>query len=186
MRFLQAAPVQGYDYDGVDLRPVAGRVANPTDTTGRNDIPTDDEGEPVRVPLRVRGEEIGALEVWPRDGSLSEAETYLLTALGSRLSQTMESARLYEETQARALREETINRLTASIARSLDLEGVLRSAALELGKLPAVREAAVVLDPAMKLTERPEAAAGPDPGTDLRPESGPEGRTNGGGNGHRA
>jgi hypothetical protein len=161
----------------VDLRPVVSRVANPTDKTGRNDIPTCDEGEPVRVPLQVRGEEIGALEVWPREGSLSEAETYLLASLSSRLSQTMESARLYEETQARAVREETINRLTASIARALDLDGVLRSAALELGRLPAVLEATVVLDPAAE-AERPQGSGPQAPDSD--------GTMNGGGNGHRA
>jgi GAF domain-containing protein len=103
---------------------------------------------------------------------LSEEETYLLTALNNRLSQILESARLYEETQARAAREALINRLTSQIARAIDLDGVLRAAAIELAGIPAVREATVAL-----LPREPDQT--PVIQTDYK-------EIDGGGNGHRA
>lgn len=149
IRFFEARPILGYQYDGVEIRPLASNAAGVAagDAPGvaaKSTVQTS-SAAPVSLPLQIRGEKIGSLEVWPREAEFSEAEIYLLNTLNSRLSQIFETARLYEETQARAAREETINRLTAGIARSLDLDSVLRSAAMELGRLPAVREATVVL-----------------------------------------
>jgi hypothetical protein len=85
----------------------------------------------------------------------------------------MESARRFEEAQLRAAREQTINRLTAGIARSLDTESVLRTAALQLGELPSVTEVSVFLG------GRPEASGpGEAPPASLTPD-------HGGDDGHR-
>jgi GAF domain-containing protein/HAMP domain-containing protein len=196
-RYFQGSRRLGYVYDGVDIRPVSDgsaepqRIARPA--TGEPPTGgTEDSGLqnsraiPFSVPLRVRGEEIGALEIWPRQDALSPEETYLLNAMNSRLSQILESARLYEETQSRAAREELINRLTSNIARALDLDGVLRSAAIEFGSIPSVAEASVTLLDAQSAAAQGAAAqAGPDAnGSD--PNATNETGSNGGGNGHRA
>jgi GAF domain-containing protein len=173
-QFFESNPNLGYSYDGVEIRALPAEspdIEDPAHTRG-----------PFHLPLRVRGEEIGVLEVWPREDRFTEAEEYMLATLSSRLSQILESARLYEETRARASREEIINRLTATVARSLDLDGVLRSAALELGRLPGVREAAVVLDTA---TGKPKDTGPLDTGV-LSAQPGRNGNKDGGSNGHRA
>ncbi|MFM8322023.1 MAG: GAF domain-containing protein [Chloroflexota bacterium] len=133
-RFTAASPLVGYEADGVGLQPLTAGSAPPAG-----------EAQPYSVPLRVRGQTIGALDVWARDEQLSEAERSLLESVSDRLGQVLESARLFEEAQMRAARQELINRLTAGIARSLDADGVLRSAALSLAEIPAVLEAAVML-----------------------------------------
>ncbi|MDI6696848.1 MAG: GAF domain-containing protein [Anaerolineales bacterium] len=139
LRFIQTTPILGYTYDGVEVRPLQAHETSPTESDGHR--------KPFSIPLRVRNEVIGSLDIWPQEGEPSEAEVYLLASISNRLSQILESARLYEETRSWAAREETINRLTASIARALDLDSLLRTSAQELGKLPAVREATIIVNP---------------------------------------
>ncbi|MBN1146548.1 MAG: hypothetical protein JXA78_04785, partial [Anaerolineales bacterium] len=103
------------------------------------------DARPLNIPLQVRGQVIGSLDAWPQDRDFTDDEIYLLTIISSRISQILESAHLFEETRVRAAHEETINRLTASIARALDVDSVMQAAARELGSLPAVVEAMVYL-----------------------------------------
>lgn len=168
-RFTRAAPLLGYQYDGNTLLPL----------TQREPAPEPAEGEAYSVSLRVRGTEIGALQVWGRSGGLNEAETRMVSNLSGRLSQILESARLYEEVQARAAREQMINRLTADLARSLDTEGVLRTAAFQLGNLPSVIEATVSLNANPREAHPTPPTASPE-----QPEA-DGGNEIGGGNGHR-
>jgi len=65
---------------------------------------------------------------------------------------------LFEETQARAAREEAINRLTANFARSLDTDSVLQTAVREMANLPAVVEATIFLETPSETT--PDCAKG--------------------------
>jgi hypothetical protein len=134
--------------------------------------------QPVKIPLQIRGTVIGSLDVWPDERNFSTDEINLLSTIGNRISQTLESAQLFEETQARAAREEAINRLTASIASSLDIDGVLQTTARQLGKLPTVVEASIYLGTADTNSSAPDggtAANGspPDlsqPSADLLPD----------------
>lgn len=172
-RFTHATPLLGYQYDGSTLQPLTQR-----ELTQEPKV----EAEPYSVSLRVRGTEIGALEVWGQPGGLSEAETRLIANISGRLSQILESARLYEEAQARAAREQMINRLTADLARSLDTDGVLRTAAFQLGNLPSVTEATIVLDVQPGAGRKPGPTSPNLPGASASPAGGTE---TGGGNGHR-
>jgi GAF domain-containing protein/HAMP domain-containing protein len=136
-RFTQAREIIGYRFDGTQTTPLT-----------RQEAATQEQSpgaRPLSIPLQVRGHVIGSLDAWPERGELSDDEIYLLTMVSTRVSQILESARLFEETQTRAAHEEAINRLTANIARSLDTDGVLQVAARELGNLPAVIEATVYL-----------------------------------------
>jgi len=136
-RFIQTRDVIGYGYDGLETSPILRQDAEFEEQS--SDL------KPLSIPLQVRGHVIGSLDAWPDRDELSDDEIYLLTMVGTRISQILESARLYEETQTRAAHEEAINRLTASIARSLDADSVLQIAARELGSLPGVVEASVYL-----------------------------------------
>ena len=137
-RFVQTRDIIGYRYDGSEAAPITRQEAEPQALSS--------EAKPLSIPLQVRGNVIGSLDAWPEKEQLSDDEIYLLTMVGTRISQILESARLFEETQTRAAHEEAINRLTASIARSLDADSVLQIAARELGSLPAVVQAAVYLE----------------------------------------
>jgi nitrate/nitrite-specific signal transduction histidine kinase len=150
-RFAGAREVIGYKYDGIETIPVQDA---PGADQGLSYQSISSDARPLAIPLQVRGQIIGSLDAWAQDRQLSDDEIYLLTMISGRISQILESARLFEETQVRAAHEETINRLTASIARSLDVDSALQAAARELGNMPAVVEATVYLG-----SPAPEASA---------------------------
>ena len=148
---------------------------------------------PLRVPLRVRGQQIGIIEAWPAQAHpaastgpdaggestpFSDAEVYLLASLSNRLSQIIESARLFEEAQQRLAREALINRITSSITRSLDTSHILQTAALQLADLPGIAQASVSID----RTEPTSPKSLPEAGAD---NDAPEGGETGGSHDHR-
>jgi GAF domain-containing protein len=107
-------------------------------------LETDDPNQ-VQVPISLRGIRLGRL-VLKRDegiGPWTEEERNLLAQASEQVALALENARLYEEAQARAMREQTINALTASLSRSLDVETLLRAAVKQLGDVPGIWDVAV-------------------------------------------
>jgi len=131
---LRSRVVYGYQYDRGNLSPILSQ-----------EVATEAESaqQPISIPLKVRDSVIGALEVWPHQEGISEEQVRLIQAITERVSQSLESARMYEETQSQAARERIINQLSAGFARSLEVDSVLQAAVQELGRLPSVTEAAV-------------------------------------------
>jgi GAF domain-containing protein len=98
----------------------------------------------LAVPIRLRGEPIGVLEFSDKDAphTWSEDERDLVEALADQAALALENARLFEETQSRARREQLINEITARVRASTNIETILRTAAEELSKtlnLPRTR-----------------------------------------------
>jgi PAS domain S-box-containing protein len=98
----------------------------------------------LAVPIRLRGEPIGVLEFCDQDAPhiWSEDEQDLVEALADQAALALENARLFEETQSRARREQLINEITARVRASTNIETILRTAAEELSKtlnLPRTR-----------------------------------------------
>jgi nitrate/nitrite-specific signal transduction histidine kinase len=137
-RIEQTKRVVGYRYEPFGITPLL-----PGDGEQHSSIPSHEAHKTLLVPLKVRGRLIGELEVTPQQESLTNDELVLLTALGERVSQALESARLFEESQARAAREQTLNQLSASFTHSLDFDTLLKTAVVEMGRLPNVAEVSV-------------------------------------------
>ncbi|MEW5872426.1 MAG: GAF domain-containing protein [Chloroflexota bacterium] len=156
-RFTQTSPFVGYEFDGMHTRPLeVGSASN----VGEEERPHSSTAPlPALFPLELRGEQVGSLQVWGQSGQLPAADIQLLANLSQRLSQVLESARLFNEAQARAQREQNLNRLTASLVRSLDTEGVLQTAAIELGQLPSILEASIYLSPEIAEGDEQETGA---------------------------
>ncbi len=98
----------------------------------------------LAVPIRLRGEPIGVLEFSDKDAkhTWSEDERDLVEALADQAALALENARLFEETQSRAQREQLINEITARVRASTNIETILRTAAEELSRtlnLPRTR-----------------------------------------------
>lgn len=93
-------------------------------------------GQPsaVTAPVVVNGLEIGALRLEdPEPGRVWPAEDLsLLAAIASEVSIAVEKARLSEETERRAQREQTINRIAGRIRNAASVEQMLSIAAQEL------------------------------------------------------
>jgi GAF domain-containing protein/HAMP domain-containing protein len=166
---VNAQPFLGYEFE-------RGKV-NPLDEEARADSSATDSPEEqagkantFQIPLRVRGEAIGALDVWPAQEAFSSEDRELLLAVGERISQALESARIFEETQVRAARERALNEMSAKMTRSMDIETLLRNAVVELGQLPQVVEAALHISPAVEeeqAVERPSNGKGRAPNVTL-------------------
>lgn len=86
------------------------------------------------IPIRIRGQAIGTfvakkasdLNEWPQE------EQELLYALVDQLSVALESARLYNDTQQRAMRERLVTDITSKMRASTDPDVILQTAVNEL------------------------------------------------------
>jgi GAF domain-containing protein len=90
----------------------------------------------LALPIRLRGESIGVLEFYDQDPSRawSEDERALAQTLADQAALALENARLFEDTQSRAQREQMINAITARIRASTDMEAILRTTTEELAR----------------------------------------------------
>jgi GAF domain-containing protein/HAMP domain-containing protein len=106
----------------------------------------------IRVPLKVRGQVIGALIVeQPAEGSQAAdqpaLDSRLLEAVATQAAQAMESARLFEESQRLAAREQVMSIATARMRESLDVDVVLKTAVQEVRQAMGLPEVIIRLVP---------------------------------------
>jgi GAF domain-containing protein len=106
----------------------------------------DDSFAPIHIPLKVRGETVASIEVWPTKAGISPAEYDFLNDLGGRLGQAIESARLFEDAQSQASREQVLNEFISRLSQSLDLDALMQLAVKELAKMPNVNEVSIQLN----------------------------------------
>ncbi|HNT74901.1 MAG TPA: PAS domain S-box protein [Anaerolineae bacterium] len=130
----QLAP--GYRFDGAQVQPTADlwapQIAQAVQQSAL--VSPTAEAPIAAAPLTVRGEVIGTLGVWDDpERPLSADELALLQELGEQGSLALESARLYQDTQRRAAREQLVGEVTSRIRETLDLNTVLQTAVREMG-----------------------------------------------------
>lgn len=106
-----------------------------------------DEGvTTLAVPIRVREQVIGVLNVRSHGGELAPDALTLLEEAGSRLGQALETARLLEDTRARATREQLASTISGRVRAEVEVESLLERALRELSLALGVRRAAVELE----------------------------------------
>ncbi|MCL7451693.1 MAG: GAF domain-containing protein [Anaerolineae bacterium] len=125
----------------------------------------------LAMPLQVRGQVIGVLDAYkPKDaGGWTGDEVALLQTLVDQLGIALESARLYQETQRRASREQAIRQITENMRRSVDIETILQSTVTELAKALGAPRAYVRLGTEEQLRGRAPVVA-PEPATEDTPQ----------------
>ena len=100
------------------------------------DIVYNDDGLTISIPIKVRGQSIGAIRL--KKPEISEAwtqdETNLAISLSDQLSGALESARLYRESQQRAARESLVSDISARISATSRVESIIRETVQELGQ----------------------------------------------------
>ena len=124
----------------------------------------------LAIPITVRGETIGVLGVEAPAGERwwTEDDLALIAAVSDQLGQTLETARLFADTQRRAERERLIGEITARIRASTDIESILETTAVELGRALGTARAVVRLGEVSALQSQ-EAGPGTSDGTDDEP-----------------
>lgn len=139
-------------YDGVSVRPVdAAEVPGVKEALQRGQVvmeqAPDGEGSTVTVPLFLRDQVIGvvALEEQSAVHEWSEDQIQAIQDLTNRIGQSLESARLLEETQSRARRERVIREISSQMRETLDVRTVLRTMTDELYEALDLEEVVVQL-----------------------------------------
>ncbi len=133
----------GYRYDKGSVVPLMPEVTSEDD----HGAVADGDGAGVAVPIKLRGEVIGTMSAHKEDGSAewSVEEQTMMESLAEQLGAALESARLYESSTQRAQRERLVAEITAKVRASSDVEGVMRTAVRELGRVMGADRALVQL-----------------------------------------
>jgi GAF domain-containing protein/HAMP domain-containing protein len=111
--------------------------------------PSNGQGTPLEMPLTLRGQQIGVLELTGTDhADWTEQERTLIEAIATQAALALDGARLFDETQRLAGRERLINEITARIRAANSVQGVLQTAARELAQAMNVPHAVARISPA--------------------------------------
>jgi GAF domain-containing protein/HAMP domain-containing protein len=94
-----------------------------------------EEGFLYKAPISLRGVSIGTLDInlGKTPNEYTEEEIDIIQAVTDRIALALESARLLEESQKRASKEQTIGEISTKIGSSINLRNVLQTAVEELG-----------------------------------------------------
>jgi GAF domain-containing protein/HAMP domain-containing protein len=92
-------------------------------------------GASIAIPIKLRGETIGAVEVRaPGNRRWDQDEMDIVTAIIDRAALALENARFLEESQKRAAKEKTIGEISSKISAHSTIEELIKTAALELSR----------------------------------------------------
>jgi len=142
----------GYHFDNVRIHsinkpPTLGNEAIQSGNTvvnanGKNP----QEDYTVAIPIKLRGQAIGAVTVKLKEGYTQTTISTIELAI-ERLAASLESARLYEEARIRANREQSISHITTAISSSTEYEEILLTTIREIGNIFNDTEVAIqILD----------------------------------------
>ena len=124
------------------------------------------DGLTISVPVKIRGQVIGALRLKKPDiaDAWTQDETTLAISLADQLSGALESARLYRESQQRAARESLASDISARISASATRDSIIRETVQELGQ--ALRDTSVTFQLIDRSNSR-ERSSDPSRSTDF-------------------
>lgn len=136
--FTQQTKVKGYLFDGkrtspmdkIDLQEKSKHLPQ----TGR--LILEKDTKELVVPIRLRGQTIGVLEIKSKNGNRkwTQDDLTLLEAAAERAALALENARLVDSSQRRASRERTIGEISTRIGAVSEMEAIMQAAVEELGR----------------------------------------------------
>ena len=128
------------------------------------------DGHDLQVPLKVRGETIGefSIQTLDRQRAWTPDDITFAQALIDQVGQVIENARLLEETERFARREQRIRQITNRIREAGDVQAVLETTTTELARSLGVSRAI------LRLTMSDTAPAAKPAITDGQPRPAPE------------
>lgn len=97
------------------------------------------------VPILLRGQIIGMATARFKNQRASQETAALIEQTCERLAASLENARLVEETRQRSQRDALVSEMSTKFRATLDLDTVLKTAALEFQKAFQLKEAEVLL-----------------------------------------
>ncbi len=99
----------------------------------------------LAAPIVLRGQPLGVIHLRMKGSSIAPDMMHLVEAVTKRLALALENARLVDEVQQRAEREAAVSAIATRVRASNDIDGILKTAAQELGRSLGVSEVVVQL-----------------------------------------
>ena len=99
----------------------------------------------VAVPVMLRGEVIGAIEVEAGDEAAQAEAIEMVEAVAQRLATSLDNARLFEEAQASTVQEQRINTIVARFQSATSVDDLLRITLTELSEALGAQHGAIRL-----------------------------------------
>ena len=114
---------QGYRFDGVKSEPVRA-------------MKTPAAADTLTIPVRLRGQLIGRLRLKTNDANrkLNDDERAIIDSTAERIAIALEGARLLDDAQKRAMREQLISEISSKLGSTFQLDSILRDTVEELGQ----------------------------------------------------
>ncbi len=103
-----------------------------------------------RIPLKLRDQTLGSISLTISEEDLSAEQKNLIDTIANQTAQALENVRLLQESQKRAMQEQQLNDLTMKFSSALNVNEIIRTAAKEFGRLPAVSEVTVQIGAAIE------------------------------------
>ena len=95
---------------------------------------TSRDTRPFAVPIKLRGQLIGAVEWEVPEPEFNNEKVQLAVELVSRLAITLDNARLFQSSQRAIDRERLVNEITSKLTGYTDIDEILRTAVREVGQ----------------------------------------------------
>ncbi len=89
---------------------------------------------PIAVPVRLRGQTLGAVEWEIPAADLNDNKLQLAQELANRLAVSLDNARLFQESQRAAERERVVNNIAARLTPQTEISDILQTAVREVGQ----------------------------------------------------
>ncbi|MBN1679647.1 MAG: GAF domain-containing protein [Anaerolineae bacterium] len=138
----------------------------------RNRIVTHEAGDDqvIAVPISIRGQPVGAIEVSLSDTHNQSEVRAMLQSVVERMAFSLENVRLFEQARAAAEREQEINTISARLQGLTAVEDVLSTALSTLGEALGADQAAIRL---VSLDNAPPGSGAPPtfPGNGSSPDA---------------
>ena len=105
----------------------------------------EDDDMTAIIPIKIRGHILGGVKLYKEkeSGVWTKEQLELAETLSEQVSVSLESARLFDQSQRRAARERVIGDISSRMRETLDIEGVLAIAAQEFRDSLGMTEAEV-------------------------------------------
>ncbi len=115
-----------------------------------NSVIKTDIGKPTLcLPIKIGSKPIGVIRLRKAEGQLgwNADEIEIIEVISERISQALESARLFRATQIQAAQEQMTSDISTQLRQTLDIDTVLKTAAKQLGDAFNAREVVIRMAP---------------------------------------
>lgn len=132
------------------------------DTLARGDLYTEDYAEStiVHVPIVLRDDVLGAMTfTLPRGRGLTDRQIEAVRTVAARLGQSLENNRLFEQSQAQALRERKASDVSARLISATNVESLLELAAQSFNEAMGAVYTRVFIEPSA-ISDTPSSPQG--------------------------